>query len=73
VNITYTAISPGNDVIVLTCASLDHALALAMIDLHRGYTPMLIRSGRRRLDIEAILRAIDVRRRALRQSEARAD
>ncbi len=63
----YTAISPDNDVITLACASLEHALTLATIDLNRDYTPVLIRCGRRRLDILRIVQAIDARRRALRQ------
>jgi hypothetical protein len=51
----YTAISPDNDVVTLACRSLDHALAIATIDLHRGYVPA---------------RIIDSRRQALRHMQA---
>jgi hypothetical protein len=66
----YTAITPDNDIVTLACRSLDHALALATIDLHRGYVPARIIDGPRRLNIEHILQAIDERRWALRHGEA---
>ena len=66
----YTAITPDNDVVTLACRSLDHALALAMIDLNRGYVPARIIAGRRRLNIKRIIQAIEARRRVLRHREA---
>jgi hypothetical protein len=68
--VVYTVISPHNTVVVVACATLDRALDLAAEDLTRDWVPAWIVCDTLRLDIDAILQAIDTRPSTLQQHEA---
>jgi hypothetical protein len=56
--VTYTAISPTDDVISMICCDFDRALELAEADLQREFVPVTISVGPLQWDIEAIAQAL---------------